>query len=192
LAIFIKVRFGREIAAIKFESECSQMMTAGRSQEMTPRKDKPIAAPGRPGHPQLAKLPEWPAKTVAVLCTTDGGPHAIPVATPVRAGDQRILVSLERTRGSLARLRENPQVALAILGAGNVAFTALGRARIVQESMPNAPEFVAVEIDVEKIDDHRSPGVAVESGVRVQFADDADHSLQKRIDVLWELSEQKG
>jgi hypothetical protein len=161
-----------------FESEFSQMTTAGRSQEMRPRKDKPIVAPGRPGHPQLAKLP--------------GGPHAIPVAAPVRAGDQRILVSLDRIRGSLARLRENPQVALAILGGGNVAFTALGRARIVQESMPDVPAFVAVEIDVETIDDHRSPGVAVESGVRVQFADDADLSLQKRIDVLRELSERRG
>jgi hypothetical protein len=89
-------------------------------------------------------------------------------------------------------LRENPQVALAILGGGNVAFTALGRARIVQESMPDVPAFVAVEIDVETIDDHRSPGVAVESGVRVQFADDADLSLQKRIDVLRELSERRG
>ena len=69
----------------------------------------------------------------------------------VRAGDQRILVSLERSRGSLARLRANPHVALAILTAGNCAFTALGRARIVQESMPDAVNHVAVEIDVEEI-----------------------------------------
>ena len=156
------------------------------------RKNKPIVASGRHGHPQLAKLPEWPAGTIAVLCTTDGGPHAIPVAAPVRADDQRILVSLERTRGSLTRLRENPQVALAILSTGNVAFTALGRAGIVQEPMPDALDFVAVEIDVEKIEDHRSTGVAVESGVRVQFADDADLSLRKRIAVLEELSERKG
>ena len=155
------------------------------------RKDKPIIDAGRPGHPQLAKLPEWPATTIAVLCTNDSGPHAIPVAAPMRAGDQRILVSLERTRASLARLRENPQVALAILSGGNLAFTALGRAGIVQESMPDALDYVAVEIDVEKIDDHRSLGVAVESGVRVQFTDEADLSLQKRIDVLREISERK-
>ena len=154
------------------------------------RKDKAIIDAGRPGHPQLAKLPEWPATTIAVLCTIDRGPHAIPVAAPVRAGDQRILVSLERTRGSLARLRENPQVALAVL-VGNVAFTALGRASVVQESMPGALDFVAIEIDVEEIDDHQSSGVAVESGVRVQFTDEADLSLQKRIDVLREMSERK-
>lgn len=154
-------------------------------------KDKPIIDAGRPGHPQLAKLPEWPTTTIAVLCTTDGGPHAIPVAAPVRAGDRRILLSLERTRGSLARMRENPQVALAILSGRNLAFTARGRGRIVQESMPDALDYVAVEVDVEKIDDHRSPGVAVESGVRVQFTDEAGLSLQKRIDVLREMSEGK-
>ena len=155
------------------------------------RKNKPIIDAGRPGHPQLAKLPEWPLTTIAVLCTTDRGPHAIPVAGLVRAGDHRILVSLERSRRSLARLRENPQVALAILSGGNVAFTALGRARIVQESMPDGLDFVAVEMDVDKIDDHRSPGVAVESGVRVQFTDEADVSLQKRTDILREMSERK-
>jgi Pyridoxamine 5'-phosphate oxidase len=154
-------------------------------------RDKPIIATGPAGHPQLAQLPEWPARTIAVLSTIDGGPHAIPVAAPVRAGDQRILVSLERTRGSLARLRANPHVALAILTGGDCAFTALGSARIVQESMPDAANYVAVEIHVEEIDDHRSPGVVVESGVRVQFADDAERSLCKRIDALRELTERK-
>ena len=67
--------------------------------------DKPIMARGPADHPQLAQLPEWPTRTIAVLSTSDGGPHAIPVAAPVRAGDWRILVSLERTQGSLARLR---------------------------------------------------------------------------------------
>jgi hypothetical protein len=91
----------------------------------------------------------------------------------------------------LARLRANPVVALAILTGGNCAFTALGRARIMQESMPGAANYVAVEIDVEKIDDHRSPGVLVESGVRVRFADDAELSLRKRIDALRELTRRK-
>jgi hypothetical protein len=141
--------------------------------EITPgprsTKDKPIIATGPAHHPQLAQLPEWPARTIAVLSTIDGGPHAIPVAASVRAGDQPILVLLERTRGSLARLRANPHLALAILTGGNCALTAPGRARIVQESMPDATNYVAVEIDVEEIDDHWSPGVVVESGVRVQF-----------------------
>ena len=90
-----------------------------------------------------------------------------------------------------ARLRANPHVAFAIPTGGNCAFTALGRARIVQESMPDAANYVAVQIDVGEIDHHRSPGVVVESGVRVQFADDAEFSFLKRIDALRELTERK-
>ena len=83
---------------------------------------------------------------------------------------------------------------LAILTGGNCVFTALGCAGIVQESIPDAANYLAVEIDVEEIDDHRSPGVVVESGVRVQFAqfaDDAEFSLRKRIDALRELTERR-
>ena len=58
--------------------------------------------------------------------------------------------------------------------------------------MPDAANYVAVEIDVEEIDDHRSAGVVVESGVKVQSGDDAEGSLRKRVDALWELTERKG
>jgi Pyridoxamine 5'-phosphate oxidase len=84
-------------------------------------------------------LPEWPTRTIAVLATLDDGPHAIPVSAPLRAGDRRILLSLHRTRGSLSRLREEPRVALVVLTEGNTAFTARGRARIVEEPMAAAP-----------------------------------------------------
>ena len=57
-------------------------------------------------------LPDWPSRTIAVLSTVDAGPHAIPVSAPVRAGDHRILFNLHRDRGSLARLRTRPEVAL--------------------------------------------------------------------------------
>jgi hypothetical protein len=110
-------------------------------------------------------LPEWPTRTIAVLATLDDGPHAIPVSAPLRAGDRRILLSLHRTRGSLARLRQRPQVTLVVLSAENTAFTARGRARIVQEPMAADPDYAAVAIDVEDIDDHRQPAFVVEAGV---------------------------
>ena len=46
-------------------------------------------------------------------------------------------------------------MALTIFGEGNLAFTARGPARVVQEPMLGAPMFAAVAIDVENIDDHR-------------------------------------
>jgi Pyridoxamine 5'-phosphate oxidase len=116
-------------------------------------KDKPVVVGSQPAHRELAVLPDWPPRTVAVLTTVSNDPHAIPVTAPVRADDRRILVSLNREHASFARLRARPQVALAILAEGDDAFTARGRASIVQERMPRAPELAAVMIDVDHLDD---------------------------------------
>lgn len=159
------------------------------------RKDKPILAPDRAPraeHPQLESLPEWPATTVAVLSTMDGEPHAIPVTAPVRAGDHRILFSLAHGRASLARLREHQQAALSILDEGNCAFTARGIARIVQEPMDGSPNFVAVELYVDEIDDHRLPGFSVGSGVGLRMTGDAQCSLQQRTEALRKIADRKG
>src|SRR3954468_3159465 len=119
---------------------------------------------------ELASLPVWPDGTVGVLTTVaDELPHTIPVTAPLRAGERRILFSLKRDRASLARLRTSPEVALAIVAAGDEAFTARGRARVIEEPMTQAPDSAAVALDVEAIDDHRQPNVAVEHGVDVRW-----------------------
>ena len=135
-------------------------------------------------------LPVWPARTIAVLTTVDGDrPHAIPVSAPVRAGDHRVLISLHESRDSLSRLRTHPQVALAILTGENTAFTARGRAEIVQEPMSVAPDYVAVAIDVEEIDDHRQPGFLVDSGIGRQWLDDGEReALGRRVNALAALA----
>ena len=134
-------------------------------------------------------LPEWPMRTIGVLVTTGHGPHAIPVSAPLRAGDRRILLSLHRTRGSLARLRERPEVALAVLAAGNVAFTARGQARIVQEQLEGAPDYAAVAIDVEHADDHRQPAFVVEAGVDRRWLDESERdALGERLRALARLA----
>jgi hypothetical protein len=130
-------------------------------------------------------LPDWPARTIAVLSTIDGHPHAIPVSAPLRAGDRHILLSLRRDRESLARLRERAAVALTVLTEGDVAFTARGRARIRQEPMDCAPDYAAVEIEVEHVDDHRQAAFVVEAGVDRRWVDaDERRALGERVDEL--------
>lgn len=139
---------------------------------------------------EIAALPDWPTRTIAVLATVDQDePHAIPVSAPVRAGDRQILLNLHRSRGSLDRLRRRPHVALAILAEGNIAFTARGRAGIVGEAMPSAPEYVAIAIDVEQIDDHRQTAFAVQAGVGRQWVDERERdALVERVHALVELA----
>ena len=143
-------------------------------------------------HPELDVLPVWPQETIAVLVTTDAGPHAIPVSWPVRAGDRRILLSLKSDRGSLARLRARPEVALLILGGGNVALSARGRATVIAEQMPSAQDYAAVQLDVDVIDDHRQSAFAVDRGIQRTVLDDTElRALEARVETLrsWADSE---
>ena len=135
-------------------------------------------------------LPTWPARTIAMLATVGDGPHVIPVSAPVRAGDRRILLSLHRTRGSLERLRTNPDVALLILGEDDTAFTARGRASIVDEPMDCAPDYAAVEIEVDAVDDHRQPAFVVEAGVDRRWVDETEQqALRTRVQALGAMAE---
>jgi glycerophosphoryl diester phosphodiesterase len=136
----------------------------------------------------MSPLPEWPGKTIAVLSTVDAGPYAIPVSAPLRADDRRILLSLHHDRGSLARLRQRPEVALTILTEGDVAFTARGRAHVVEESMACGPDYAAIAIDLEHVDDHRQAAFRVESGVGRQWVDEGEQgALRDRVAALREL-----
>jgi Pyridoxamine 5'-phosphate oxidase len=136
----------------------------------------------------MTTLPTWPTRTVGMLATTGpDGPHVIPVSAPLRAGDRRILLSLHRTRGSLERLRSRPGVALLVLAGDDIAFTARGRASVIEEPMEVAPDYVAVAIEVDAVDDHRQPAFVVDSGVGRTWVDEAEQkALGARVAALSE------
>jgi hypothetical protein len=153
------------------------------------RRDKPILVASQQQCRKCKPLPEWPDKTIAVLSTENGEVHAIPITAPLRVGDRRILFRLKRCRESLARLREHPKVALTIFAKGNLAFTARGPARVVQEPMLGAPMFAAVAIDVENIDDHRQREFAVDSGVSLDWTNErTEQFLQEHLSALREVA----
>ncbi len=118
-------------------------------------------------------LPEWCDGTVAILSTVSAGvPHAIPVSTAVHAGPHRVLFALAHSRGSLARLRADPRAALSLVGAGDIAFTARGRATVVVESLEGADNVAAVALDVERIDDHGRTEFEILDGARWRWLDE--------------------
>lgn len=100
-------------------------------------------------------LPHWDHGTPAILCVA--GPHPIPVSTAVRAGDDRVLLALGRKRDTLQFLRDDSRAAFCLLGEG-VAFTAHGYASVVAEEMDASDRVVAVELRVERVQDHLADG----------------------------------
>jgi hypothetical protein len=115
-----------------------------------------------------AVLPEWPAGTVTILATAGEAPRAIPVSAALRAGPRHILIALASSRRSLARLRADPRVALTIVSR-DVAVTAHGLARVLDEVLVEG--VLAVEIEVQDVQDHDRPTFAIEAGVRWRWTD---------------------
>lgn len=118
-------------------------------------------------------LPAWEPGTVALLTTVDdaGAPHAIPVSTALRAGERTVVLALALTRGSLARLRERPRVALTVLTTG-VAVTAHGVATVVEEPLAESPRVAAVRLDVDRVADHLTGAVALERPAVARWLDE--------------------
>jgi hypothetical protein len=114
------------------------------------------------------ELPSWPAGTVVILVTAGPRPHAIPVSAALRAADDRVLLGLARSRESLRRLREDPQVTLAVCAHG-CAFSADGRATVVQERLTD--RVSAVEVHVSEIHDHMRATFELQEGPRWRWTD---------------------
>ena len=100
-------------------------------------------------------MPVWPLRAPGLLIV--GGPHAIPISTAVRAGDRRLILGLGRRRETLERLREDPRAAFAMLAKG-MAFTAYGQAVVVREKLEDVPNLSAVELRVDRVQDHLADG----------------------------------
>ena len=99
-------------------------------------------------------LPHWRQGTPGVLCVA--GPHAIPVSTAVRLGDDRLAFALGRGRETLERVRAEPRVALCLLGT-ELAFTAHGTAAVAREPLDAAP-VVGLVMEVGSVQDHLADG----------------------------------
>ncbi len=118
----------------------------------------------------MERLPQWERGTPAVLCA--GGPHVIPISTAIRVADDTIRFALGREREMLHRLREDGRAALLVMGKG-LAFSAYGWAAVVAEELEVADTVVAVELRVERFQDHLADGrTEMVDGARWRWTDE--------------------
>lgn len=125
-------------------------------------------------------LPDLPPGTVVILATVgDGGPAAIPVSAVVREGPRALLLGLAARRGSLARLRAEPRVALSVGGPGFCVEVA-GDAAVAADPLPGAQGMVAVRVRARSVRDVRGAATEVDAGMLWRWTDegaDARHRV---------------
>ena len=96
----------------------------------------------------------------------------IPISTAVRVADDTIRFALGREREMLHRLREDGRAALLVMGKG-LAFSAYGWAAVVAEELEVADTVVAVELRVERFQDHLADGrTEMVDGARWRWTDE--------------------
>ncbi len=81
------------------------------------------------------------------------------------------MLALALRRESLARVRADPRCALTVMAVGDVAFTAHGRASIVEEPMAISDRVTAIRIDVEAIQSHGQDDFEIDDGVCWHWTD---------------------
>lgn len=97
------------------------------------------------------------------------------------------MVALGSRRETLARLRDDPGTAFCVLGKG-VAFTAHCRAAVLRDPMNAAAGNTAVELRVERVQDHLADGrTELLEGAIWRWIDEEAAALQPGI--LQELEE---
>jgi hypothetical protein len=111
----------------------------------------------------------WPSGTVVALATNGDGPHVIPVSAALRAADGNVWLALAQSRGSLARLRADPRVAVLVVAAGDVAVTLHGSAAVVDEAL--AEGVAAVRVIVTGVEHHERATFVIDSGVVWRWSD---------------------
>ena len=92
-----------------------------------------------------------------------------------------MLLALGRKRDTLQFLRDDSRVAFCLLGE-SVAFTAHGCASVVSEQLEASDRVVAVELRVERVQDHLADGrTEMLDGARWRWRDDEFGAAEEQI-----------
>lgn len=129
--------------------------------------------------------------TVGVLATFSekGLPHTTPIQCIYPKGLESILISIHKDHTGYHNMVWQKKVMMCFLDEGNVAYSVLGRAGVVQAPSNVHPLMNVVRIDIIDIKSDRSVLTRVESGVRWSYtSSEAEELTTNLLDELKELS----
>ncbi len=127
--------------------------------------------------------------TVGVLATFSekGLPHTTPIQCVYPKGLESILISIHKDHTGYHNMVWQKKVMICFMGAGNVAYSILGRAGVVRAPSEVHPLINVVRIDIIDIKSDRSVLSRVDEGVKWSYTSWEAEELSKNL--LSELKE---
>jgi hypothetical protein len=129
---------------------------------------------------------------VGVLATFSekGLPHTTPIQCVYPKGLESILISINKDHSGYHNMVWQKKVMISFLGAGNVAYSVLGRAGVVRAPSQVHPLINVVRIDIIDIKSDRSVLTRVDEGVKWSYTSwEAEELSKNLIGELRELSQ---
>jgi len=129
-------------------------------------------------------------KTIATLATFSekGIPNTTPLQCVFPKGEESLLITIHKEHSGYHNMVWQKKVMLCFLGAGNVAYSILGRAGVVRAPSSVHPLMNVVRIDIIDIKCDRSILTSVDQGVLWSFtspeAEELIGSLFKELEEL--------
>lgn len=110
-------------------------------------------------------------KALAILATFSekGLPHTTPIQCVYPKGTESIVMSIHKDHAGYHNMVWQKKVMLCFVGAGNVAYSILGRAGVVRAPSLVHPLMNIVRIDIIDIKSDRSILARVDSGVQWSY-----------------------
>lgn len=105
----------------------------------------------------------------SVVATVDenGSPHIAPFGS-MRAVNPRLMRFIaHRYHDTLANLKRDPRVMVAMVSAPDIAVSIKGKARIVEEPFAIDENYALIEIDIEEVKNDMPVRIGIETGIAI-------------------------
>ncbi|TFG25993.1 pyridoxamine 5'-phosphate oxidase family protein [Candidatus Thorarchaeota archaeon] len=107
-----------------------------------------------------------PSSVVATI-DADGTPRVAPFGSMRAVNPQLLRFIAHRYHDTLANLKRDPRISVAMICAPDIAVSVRGQARIVEEPFSLDENYALVEIDIDEVKNDMPIKIGIESGITI-------------------------
>lgn len=107
-----------------------------------------------------------PSSVVATI-DEDGAPRVAPFGSLRAVNPQLLRFIIHRNHDTLANVKRDPRIMVAMICPPDIAISARGRARIVEEPFSLEENYALVEIDIDEVKNDMPTRIGIDSGISI-------------------------